>query len=174
MLKNKKAQIMTLDVLFSIVLVILMFFLLFNVVEVRVNRQNTDNINKDFENIGESALLRLINNPEINCYASDTNNNFLVPSCFSQNSIITKKSLGLPEGYKCELSWATNPAITFTNNDCRDVFNPNNVDYYYMVDFNGFYLSQVSTEISKLDYINSYLGTPLVGTEGAFTLRVWK
>jgi hypothetical protein len=173
MLKNKKGQVITLDVLFSVVIVILMFFMLFNVAETKIYRMNSININKDFEYTADLAFKNLVNNPAINCYVKDENNSYLIPSCFSEMSEIFKKDLGLNDDYKCNLSWTG--ASSFTINECQDAFNPNNLNYYYSIDFNGYFLTAPSREVSKLDYINSYKGIEtLNGSQDTYTLRVWK
>lgn len=174
MLKNKKGQVITLDVLFAVVIVILMFFMLFNVVEAKIYRMNSTSINKGFENIGNLAYINLVNNPSINCFAKDTNNSYLILSCFSEMTEVFKKDLGLSDEYKCNISWI-NAGVNFSLNECDDVFNPNNSDYFYSIDFNGFFLTDPSREVSKLDYINSYKDIEILeGIEDTFTLRVWK
>jgi hypothetical protein len=170
MIKNKKAQIMALDVLFSVVLIILIFFLLFNVVEARINQANTDRINREFDSIGNLVFMNIINNPLINCYAKDTQNKYHIPACLGSNdSNITKQTIGLPDGYKCNLSGLGGG---FVNNECVDAFDPA-TDYFYSIDFNVSIISD--REISKFDYTRSYKGSATnLDNIAQLNLKVWK
>ncbi len=169
MIKNKKAQIMSLDILFTVTLVVLMFFLLFNIVEARLYQANIDKANNELDAIGFLAFDKIINNPLLNCYAYDTNNNFTIPACVSlSQSAITKKTLGIPQGYKCNLTGAV-----FTTNECNDVFIPADNSSYFSLDFNV--TVAANKAISKKDYIENYMNIQnTLATQRTLTLRVWK
>ncbi len=171
MIKNNRAQIMSIDILFSVVLVILMFFLLFNIVEARTYQTNTDSINQEFEMIGNLAFTRLINNPNINCYAKDSSNSFNIPSCLAiNNSELTKENLGIPSNYKCLITPTTS---TFNINECTDVLNMASTSHFYEIDFNVSIVTNRS--ILKRNYVQSYLGlNPSMNTIEQINLKVWQ
>lgn len=171
MIQNKKAQIMSLDILFTTTLVILMFFLMFNIVEARINQSNIDKINSELTNVSNLVLLKIIDNPLVNCYASDSQNIFHIPGCISATqSQLTKKNLGVPSNYKCNLSSST---AVVTTNGCNDPFNAAIVSNYVSIDFNV--SIPTNRQISKYDFIGSYRGVSNnLDTIATFNLKVWK
>lgn len=171
MIKNKKAQLMSLDVLFTVVLLILMFFLLFNVIEARTYQRNTDIINSELNSIGDIAFTRLINNPILNCSATDAKNKFHIPACLSTSLEIKKRHLGVPDNYKCNISISGGNA--FAMNECEDDFNLDDVSNYYEKDFYVSFINPLT--IKKIEYISSYtaIGSHL-GSSEKINLKVWK
>jgi hypothetical protein len=168
MIKNKKAQIMVLDILFSVVLIVLISFLMVNIVESKVYQSTTDNLNSQLNNVGEIAFKSIINNPQVNCYAYDSKNKYHIPGCLANASPLFKNYLGIPSNYKCSLTG--NPS--FTSNECNDVFDPLNKNYY-SVDFNVSIISSLQT--SKLNYLNSiYNNNNAFATKQQLNLKVWR
>lgn len=171
MIKNKKAQVMTLDVLFSVVLIMLMFFLLFNIAEAKINQTNNDIVNKELNNIGTLAVMKITNSPNLSCYAKDNRDNYyLIPSCISENTYFTKENLGIPSNYKCSLT-SEGRGNPFTNNPCTDTIGLNHPSYFSM----NFKVSIVNNlKVSKSNYISYYLDSDDFFTETELNLKVWK
>jgi len=170
MIKNKKAQLMSLDVLFTVVLFILMFFLLFNVIEAKTYQRNIDVINAELDSVGNLALTRMISNPLVNCYAYDSDNRYSIPGCLSSSSEITKRHLGIPDGYSCSVSVVS--VGSFTTNECDSLLNVNN-NNYYDINFTVSFLGSLS--VTKKDYIESYKGSgSTLNNLQTINLKVWK
>jgi len=101
MIKTKKGQLIILDVLFSIVLVLLAFFLLFKLAEIDIYKTNADKNIEKLNSVGTLAYQKLLNNPQINCSV----NGAYVPGTI-KNTEITKAKLGIPFDYNCSLNVA--------------------------------------------------------------------
>jgi hypothetical protein len=167
MIKNKKGQIMVLDILFSVVLIILVSFLLVNIVESKVYSTTTDNINSQLNNVGKMAFKNIVNNPYINCYAFDSHNRYHIPACLTVNSNISKNNLGIPTNYKCSIA-----GYDFTTNECTDVLDPS-IDNYYSIDFNVSITPNFA--INKKRYIDSLSGNDnILDTKQELNLKVWR
>ena len=168
---NKKGQVLSLDVIFSIVLIILMFFLLFNIVEASTYRTLKDIENKRLDNIGNTAVIQILNNPLDGCYAENPNNRYFIPACLSlENSEIKKYNLGIPHDYNCSIT-RVGGGNNFTNNECSDAFT--NANAYFSINFEVSLVDDLN--ISRDEYINNLKGNNNhFDNVGTFNLRVWK
>jgi len=168
MIKNKNAQIMVLDILFSVVLIVLISFLMVNIVESKVYQSTTDNLNSELNNIGEVAFKNIINNSQVNCFANDSKNKYHIPACLANNSPLSKNNLAIPSNYKCSLTGHG----SFTSNQCNDILDVSNNDYY-SVDFNVSILP--SLQISKLNYLNNIFNNRNdFNNKAQLNLKVWR
>jgi len=165
-LKKEKAQIMLVDILFSIVIIILMFFLLTKWVEINIYNTSSNKDNLELNNISLLIYNKLTSNYKINVLAVDSNNSFLIPDSFSKDSEITKANLGLPTDFNCTF---TVQGVNFTTNECVDT--PPTIGSYFQLDFNAIVYS--SATIRKSDYTNNLSGssTPLIKSA---KLVVWR
>ena len=150
-LKKEKAQVMLVDVLFSIVIIILMFFLLTKWVEINVYNTSSNKDNLELNNISLLAYNKLTSNNKINVYAEDSNNSFLIPDSFSKDSEITKANLGLPKDYNCFFSVQS---INFSTNECKDIIPATGP--YFQLDFNV--IKYTNATIKKSDYTKDLQG----------------
>jgi hypothetical protein len=161
---------MVLDVIFTIVLIILIFFLLFRWTEVKTYQSITDRKTVELNYISKTAFNSLTDNYSINCYARDGNNQYLVSSCFGPESGISKTDLGIPIDYKCNFSIN---GFALSSNDCTDIF-PADTSNYFSVDFN--IVTNTDRYFSKSTYLENILDkstTPLLTVRKA-TLVIWK
>ncbi len=168
-LKNKKGQVMVLDVMFTIVLIILILFLLFRWAEVKTYQSINDRQTAELNYISKTAFVSLTENHSINCYAFDNDNNYLISSCFGGDSVVSKNDLGIPVNYKCNFSI---DGFAIGTNDCDDVFVPANVDNYFSVDFNV--ITNTDRYIKKSIYLTNILDKVDTFTEHEATLVIWK
>ena len=170
-LRNNKGQIMVLDVIFTIVLIILIFFLLFRWTEVKTYQSITDRKTVELNYISKTAFNSLTDNHSINCYAFDGNNQYLVSSCFGPESGISKTDLGIPIDYNC--SFVISGGFTLTPKDCTDIL-PADAVNYFSVKFNV--VTNTERYFSKSIYLENILDkptmTPLTVREA--TLVIWK
>ena len=165
-LKKEKAQVMLIDVLFSIVIIILMFFLLTKWVEINVYNTSSNKDNLELNNISLLVYNKLTSNYKINVYAEDSNNSFLIPDSFSKYSKITKDNLGLPRDYNCSF---TVQGINFNINECDDT--PPTTVPYFQLDFNV--IKYTSATIQKSDYTKDLQGISSPSIKPA-KLIVWR
>jgi len=165
---GEQGQIVILDVLFAVVLVTLLFFLLSRWIEMDIYTSNTNKVIYEVDKVGHIALNRLTSNPEINCYASDNNNSFLIPACISSTSAITKQGLGIPSNFNC--SFSVN-GLAILNNQCTQSLPADEVNYF-KYDFNVIVSS--SRVISKKEYMSNILGKSSTINTAEATLVVWK
>ena len=152
-IKKEKAQVMLVDILFSIVIIILMFFLLTKWVEISVYNTSSNKQNLELNSISLLAYNKLTSSYGINVYAKDNNNSFIIPNSFSKHSEITKANLGLPDDYNCFFKVQ---GINFITNECKDIVPT--TGSYFQIDFNAIKYS--SAHIKKSDYTNDLLGVP--------------
>ncbi len=160
--KKQKGQIIILDILFAAVLIIFLFLILSKTVEIRVYERISDSRVRELEMVGTTAYNKLVNNPKINCYVDYEDNHFLVRSCFPNSFSVSKQDLGVPSGYKCNLSIAS---VTINPNGCNDSYA--GVDNYFLIKHNV--LTASSTAVSKDNHVS---GSAYTNRE--MTLRVWK
>ncbi len=163
---------MVLDVIFTIVLIILIFFLLFRWTEVKTYQSITDRKIVELNYISKTAFNSLTDNHSISCYAYDGNNQYLVSSCFGLDSEISKTSLGIPIDYNCSFS-IDGGGFVLASNDCDNIL-PASTENYFSVDFNV--VTNPDRFLSKSIYLENILGkptaTPLTVREA--TLVIWK
>jgi len=165
--KKQKGQVMVLDILFALVIIILMFFLLFRWSEVEIYNSSSDKVNYELNNVGLLVFNKLTNNSEINCYASDSENNYIISNCFAIDSDITKDKLGVPSTYSCNFDVI---GLTITINECDDALPTG--DSYFALNFDV--VTNATKQVSKGNYINDFLnGTGNLTTTTA-KLVVWK
>jgi len=164
--KKEKAQIMLVDVLFSIVIIILIFFLLTKWVEINVYNTSSNKDNLELNNISLLAYNKLTSNSKINVSSVDSNNSFLIPDSFSKDSNITRVNLGLPTDFNCSF---TVQGISFNTNECTDT--PPTTGAYFQLDFNALVYSNAT--IRKSDYTDNLAGTSSPTISSA-KLVVWR
>lgn len=167
-LKNKKGQVMVLDVMFTIVLVILIFFLLFRWTEVKTYQSINDRKTTELNSISKTAFFSLTENYSINCYAGDSSNKFLITSCFGADSIISKKDLGIPINYNC--SFVIN-GFVMNVNECDDVL-PLDQNNYFNLGFSV--ITNNTRAISKDVYLSNILNKANTLTKRDASLVIWK
>jgi len=167
-IKTKNGQVMVLDVVFTIVLIILIFLLLFRWTEVKTYQSTTDRHILELNSISRTAFNSITQNPSINCYATDANNYFLMSSCFGADSNISKEKLGIPDNYNC--SFIIN-GFSLGINDCTDNL-PSNIDNYSKVTFNV--ITNSTRAISKNIYLSNILNKANTLPEREATLVIWK
>jgi hypothetical protein len=165
-MKKEKAQVMLLDVVFSVVIIILLFFLLFRFTEIQIYNSSLDKANYELEKIGTISFNRIVNNPKINCVISDTNNQIPIPNCLAPSSEITLKTLGIPENYDCNF---TVSGTSFAINECNS--NLPSDTQYYAVSFDV--LIGSDKNIPKSEYMNSILGNSSTITSKSAKLVIW-
>lgn len=169
-LKSKRAQMMSLDILFATILVILMFFILFNVVEAKTYETNSDKLSNELNSIFSQAILNIHSNPNISCVITDSNNFYAFPGCLSETySDFSKKNLGIPDNFSCSL---VGDGLSFTNNECNSTYE--NASEVLSIDLHLFVLVN-EDHISKHDYFSYVLGVSQnPSSPKKITLRVWK
>jgi hypothetical protein len=169
-LKNKKAQIMVLDVMFTIVLIILLFFLLFRWAEMKTYQSVSDRKTVELNYISKTAFMSLTENHSINCYAFDSDNKYLVSSCFGSDSVISKTELGIPVNYNCNFSIA---GFALATNECVDVL-PADSNNYFSMKFNV--ITNTDRYFPKNIYLENILGKPSSTdlSEKEATWVIWK
>jgi len=167
MIKNKKAQVMLLDVLFAIVLIILIFFLLFKVSETKMYAINSSKQINELESVGNLAFNKLTNNTLINCKVIDQKNNFLLKNCFYADSNINKQNLGLGSEYFCNFEI---PGFNLNNNLCSDDYSDSNNFFAISFQVNTF----GSKEILKSEYLANILNKETTIDLKNAKLVVWK
>jgi hypothetical protein len=161
---TKKGQIIMLDVLFAAVFIVFLFLLLSKITEVNIYNTISNNNIEELQTIGLLTYNRLLNNPEINCYVDDSDNHYLISSCFSPNSNITKGKLNLPNGYKCNLEFTG--GFSVSSNECNDSFNADDIEHYFAISQE--ILTYPTTTVNKRDHKDrDYVYREI-------TLRVWK
>jgi len=106
---NTKAQLFSVDFIFSIILVVLAVGTILNVAELRAFSGMQDAKAYKLKAVGDIASDLLVNNEDSICmlYKSPPQPSELgsLPNCFSaQGSNISKSSLGLASDYECRLS----------------------------------------------------------------------
>lgn len=168
MIKNKRAQVMLLDVLFAIVLITLLLFLLFKVSETKIYSINSSKEINELESVGGLAFNKLTDNSFVNCKVLDSQNNILIKNSFYPDSKISKENLGLGPEYNCYFEIV---GFQLANNSC------NNSDYslsnnYYAISFQT--ITYDSNEVPKSIYINNILDDDDTLQKRNAKLVVWK
>ncbi len=167
---KRKGQVMVLDVTFTIVLVILIFFLLFRWVEMKTYESISDRKQIELSYVAENIFFSLTNNYNINCYAGDNNNQFLITSCFSSNSPITIENIGLPANYNC--SFIIDGFNLSNNSGCSSVFTDSN--NYSMIKFKVITTINNSMAVQKSTYLDNILNRSSNLVQRDATLVIWK
>jgi|GEM_PF-1062426 len=168
-LKNKKGQVMVLDVVFAIILIILIFFLLFRWTEIKTYQSIDDRQKTELNYISKTAFISLTENHSINCYAFDNDNYYLISSCFGEDSVISKNNLGIPINYKCNFAI---DGFSITTNDCNDAFVPSTTSNYFSIDFNV--TTNTNRQLNKISYLANILDKSSTLDEHEATLVIWK
>jgi len=170
--KNKtKGQVMVLDVLFTVVLIILLFLFLFRWVEMKTYESTSERKQAELNYVGQNAFFSLTNNYNINCYAIDNVNQFLITSCFGSDSAITRENIGVPADYNC--SFVVN-GFNFTNSSgCSNTFNPASTNNYFMLKFNVITTSNLRI-MNKTVYLNNIMDRNSNLVQREATLVIWK
>lgn len=101
-----KGQIFSLDLIISIAIIILAIGLLLRFAEVNAYNLKDEEIRKELELVGFSAIDRLGNDPVLNCVLEDSVGASIgkIPNCISQGTDISKTDLGIPDSYNCRLT----------------------------------------------------------------------
>jgi len=170
--KRSKGQLMVLDVAFTIVLIILLFFFLFRWTEMKTYESISQRKQIELNYVSQNVFFSLTNNHSINCYASDNNNQFLITSCFSSNSPISRVNIGLPADYDCNFSI---DGFNLTNNTaCSSTFDSASNNNYSIIKFNVITTTNNNLLVRKSNYLNNILdkSSSLVSREA--TLVIWK
>jgi hypothetical protein len=160
MIKTKKGQVILLDVLFTIVIVIFMFFMLLKFVETDTYKSNINNRTEELTSIGSLAYQKFINNPEINCKVLSAG--AYVPGTIDTTTTITKTMLGIPSDYNF------NVTSTGTIN-CSGCFTVPSTGNIYAINFD---LVTCNRNMSKANYIN-YINSGGASTS-QINLSVWR
>jgi len=167
MIKNKRAQVMLLDVLFAVVLIILLLFLLFKISETKIYSINSSKEINELESVGALAFNKLTDNSFVNCKVLDSQNNILIKNCFYEDSNISKENLGLGPEYNCYFEI---DGFSLVNNSCNsDYASSNN---YYAIFFET--ITYDSSEVPKSIYINNILDVDDTLQKRDAKLVVWK
>ena len=156
MIKTKKGQVILLDVLFTIVIVIFMFFMLLKFVETESYKSNVNNRTEELTSIGSLAYQKLLNNPQINCKVESAG--AYVPGTVNTSISITKAMLGIPSDYNFSISVANCTG-------CSPVPSTGNI---YSINFS---LVTCSGSMTKEDYIDNITDSV---TPSQVELRVWR
>ncbi len=165
-MSKKKGQIIVLDVLFAVVLLIFLFFIVSKLAEVKIYENISDARAEELEEIGSLVYDRLVNNPLINCYVADSNNYYLLRSCIAEDSEIKKEYLGMPDNYKCKVTF---DSLSVMPNECSD--DDTDVEEYFYIKQNIF--TNNERQINKAFHKQKVLGTSSYASE-EMTIKVWR
>lgn len=161
---NKKGQMIVLDVLFAIVLIMLAFFLILKISEIEIYSSSSQRKVNELNRIGNLSYSLLLNG-ETKCFVSNNNQKFYIPGTFKTGSVVTKRQLGIPSNYNCNL---TIEGVSISSNECT-TSTPPSKDIYEI----SFKIGSCS-EISASNYFNCMKESCSGVTERNANLKIWK
>lgn len=201
---NKRGQIFFADFALSVVLVMLAVGLISVQAEVREYNAKDEQLLKEIRTIGDNASELLVSNPEFLCEAVDDRDSldiktiYYLGNCLTQYKApgppaprarglakeITKKGLGIPVNYKCNIEAPSAVGTLLT--ECTDdwsALNKKELRYIYTVKRNVVLLDnsnpgkEDTSFISKANFENCMNGScdpSIVLGSADIYLRVWK
>jgi hypothetical protein len=127
---NKKGQIFSLDFILSLVVVIALLALLFQVFEVTAYEAKQQQVQRELMVVGELASERLVTDESIACRLVDDNNNFLpgfeLVNCINTSRLaaLNKGLIGIPFDFNCQVDGLALSGCTDGSppTEVRDVF----------------------------------------------------
>ena len=167
-MKSKKGQLMVLDIIFALVILILMIFLLTKWVEIKAYQSNDATYNYNLNNTFNTSFNLLTNNKEINCYAYDSDNNYLIPGCFAIDSNVSKVGIGLPSDYNCNFII---DSFILSDNECIDVIS---IDSNNFIEFDFNVVTYGARAMTKDTYLSNILDDSSTITKRQARLVIWK
>lgn len=163
---NKKGQIITVDLIFSLVLFMLAIGYVFRIAEANDYRMKEEWLFNDLQRIGTAAGERLVSSPDFICQV----NNRPYFNCVVRASLAgaNAKKLGIPSGYNFEL-WDETVGVKIAGN-APPAFNPNseNAQNVYSEKRNVLWFANNPTKAQ----LNACAGGGC--TEKLIMLKVWK
>ena len=107
----KRGQILTLDLILSLIIVFMSIGLMVHYMELNVNSMKDEEMMRELEVIGLSASERLVSAPDIICQMYEKAppvaiDGYYLPNCIYKKTFsdLTRVQLGIPAGYGCELT----------------------------------------------------------------------
>lgn len=162
---NKNGQLFVLDVLFSIIIVFLLFILLSKWSEHQIYYSISQRESRELEFIGHSVYRQIMNNPDYICYVSLSDSKSYISGCVGNSLVLEKEVLGVPDNYSCNI---TGTNIAFLNNQCTTPI-PSNKDLYSVY----FNVVRHNSRSMTLDQYQNYLKNFNIA-QSNIRLVVWK
>lgn len=182
----KRGQILTLDLILSLILVFMAIGLMMHYMELNVNSMKDEEMMKELEIIGLAASERLVSSPEIICQLHEKAppnpiEGYFLPNCIYKKTFreLTREDLGIPEGYGCELTidilgLNNNEDCAVGNSDASPIEDAENVFAVQRTVFN--FDAGGANRITK-DVMGECITSGCAGADtevGVVTLKVWK
>ena len=162
---NNKGQLFVLDVIFAIIVVFLLFIILSKWADHQIYNSISQRNNKELESIGSFVSRKIMIDPNYVCYVSFDDTKSYISGCLGHNLSFTKKELGIPSDYGCNIN-TTN--ITLSTNKCDDPI-PTNKDIYSR----KLTFVKHNNQQMELSQYQTYLENTNANS-GELTLVVWK
>lgn len=166
---NRKGQVFSLDFVLSLVVVIVLLALLFQVFEVTAYEAKQQQVQKELMVVGELASERLVTDESIACRLVDDNNialpGYELVNCINtaRLSTLNKGLIGIPNDFNCHVD-----GLSLTG--CTDGVPPTQVRDVFEIE-RRVILS--ATDFNKTVFNNCVDGLACPLTDTNITLRVW-
>ena len=162
---NNKGQLFVLDVIFAIIVVFLLFIILSKWADHQIYNSISQRNNKELESIGSFVSRKIMIDPNYVCYVSFDDTKSYISGCLGHNLSFTKKELGIPSDYGCNINTTD---ITLSPNECNDII-PTDKDIYSR----KLTFVKPNNQQMELSQYQNYLDFQNA-TSGELALVVWK
>ena len=125
---NRKGQIFTLDLVFSLILLMLALGYVFRIAEANNYKMKEDELFTDLQRIGTAASERLVSHPDFICKVDFGAGSVPFFNCSVGDRVsgADKDSLAIPDGYAFELLRKDGAVFNHIAGDNAPLFDPDN------------------------------------------------
>ncbi len=127
---NRKAQIFSLDFLFSLAIMVLVIGFILMFLDLSLAAQKDEMIWTELKETGNTASNLLVGNPKITCDLVDVSGDKIMemPNCVNKSASFSRTDLGIPsasEGYQCRItigSWVAPACNTSPPSSASNIY----------------------------------------------------